>query len=459
MKTLYVRIIATMIIIMIVSSLSSFVIANLYYHHALKHENDAKNTEIAQNIVSTYEAMDGKENIDTYLNSMAGLGYFLYLHSADGTGQTYGGEFRKNTLSDEDIKLVLNGETYHGLKKFPRHIFITGFFNNDLMNSIGVPIEVDGETKALFVRQDTVHQFGEIRIFLAIILVLIIISSLLLVLLSTRYIVKPIRNLTEATRKIATGNYHVKLNVKRKDEIGRLANDFSQMSNSLAKNEEKRQNFVSNVSHEIQSPLTSIQGFSQALREEGLTAEERERYLSIIEKESKRLSALSKQLLTLSFLDSDIEQEQMVTYQVAEQIKDVVATLEWQCAEKDIDILVNVPELSLNGDVKLMYQVWLNLITNAIRYTDKQGSIYVYAEEKANKVDISVRDTGIGIAKEDLPHIFDRFYKVDKARTRTDKSTGLGLAIVKKIIELHDGTISVNSELDKGTTFTVTLPK
>src|SRR5699024_5989597 len=274
-----------MLIIMIVSSLSSFLIANYYYHQTLKYENDAKNTEIAHNIVSTYEATDG-EDIDTYLESMASLGYFLYLHAADGTGKTYGGEFRKNNLQEEAIERWLNGETYHGLKEFPRHLFITGFFNNDLMNSIGVPIDVEGETRALFVRQDTMHQFGEIRIFLSIIIVLMIMSSLLLVLLSTRYIVKPIINLTNATRRIAAGNYHVKLNVKRKDEIGRLANDFSKMSESLEKNEEKRQEFVSSVSHEIQSPLTSIQGFSQAIREEDLSVDERNHYLSIIEKES-----------------------------------------------------------------------------------------------------------------------------------------------------------------------------
>jgi len=443
---------------MIVSSLSSFLIANYYYHQTLKYENDAKNTEIAHNIVSTYEATDG-EDIDTYLESMASLGYFLYLHAADGTGKTYGGEFRKNNLQEEAIERVLNGETYHGLKEFPRHLFITGFFNNDLMNSIGVPIDVEGETRALFVRQDTMHQFGEIRIFLSIIIVLMIMSSLLLVLLSTRYIVKPIINLTNATRRIAAGNYHVKLNVKRKDEIGRLANDFSKMSESLEKNEEKRQEFVSSVSHEIQSPLTSIQGFSQAIREEDLSVDERNHYLSIIEKESKRLSLLSNQLLTLSFLDSELEREQVVTYDVQKQISEVIDTLEWQWTNKQIDVLMNVPTVDLRGNAKLMYQVWMNILTNAIHYTEENGSIYVYMTDQGETVDISFRDTGVGMSEKDLPHIFDRFYKADKARTRTKSSTGLGLAITKRIIEWHDGTFVVQSEKGKGSTFTVTLPK
>lgn len=171
---------------------------------------------------------------------------------------------------------------------------MTGFFDNELKNTIGIPIEVDGEVQALFVRADTTQQFGEMRMFLAVLLIAVLIFSFLMVLISTRFIVNPIKRLTEATKKIAAGNYHLKLNVNRRDEIGRLANDFSKMSDSLEQTEEKRQEFVSSVSHEIQSPLTSIQGFSQTLREEGLSETERHQYLSIIEKESKRLSALSK---------------------------------------------------------------------------------------------------------------------------------------------------------------------
>src|SRR5699024_10113887 len=190
-----------------------------------------------------------------------------------------------------------------GIRDFPWKLFITGFFDNELVNTVGVPVHVDGEVYALFVRQDTGKQFGEMRIFLSVLLLLTLLISFLFVVTSTRFIVKPIKHLTAATRKIADGNYHIKLRTNRKDEFGELARDFQRMSDSLALTEEKRQEFVSNVSHEIQSPLTSIQGFSQALREENLTKDEQSHYLSIIEKESVRLSALSKQLLMLSFLD------------------------------------------------------------------------------------------------------------------------------------------------------------
>src|SRR5699024_6238394 len=179
--------------------------------------------------------------------------------------------------------------------EFPWRLFVTGFFDSELRNTVGVPIQVNGETNALFLRPNAVQQFGEMRTFLAVLLVLLLLFSFLLILISTRFIVLPIQRLTEATKKIAAGNYHIKLKENRSDEIGRLAKDFSRMSNQLAQTEEKRQDFVSSVSHEIQSPLTSIQGFSQALREEDITEEDQQRYLSIIESESRRLSLLSKQ--------------------------------------------------------------------------------------------------------------------------------------------------------------------
>src|SRR5699024_8751006 len=185
----------------------------------------------------------------------------------------------------------------------------------------------------------------------------------------------PIKKLTDATKRIAAGNYHLKLNVKRRDEIGRLAKDFSTMSDSLEKTEEKRQEFVSSVSHEIQSPLTSIKGISRTLREEKLTADEHEHYLLMIEKESKRLAVLSKQLQTLSFLDSEMDHNEKVCFNLADQLKEVVVTTEWQWREKDIAIEMDIKPAEIIGDPRLLQQVWMNLVTNAIRYTDADGTV------------------------------------------------------------------------------------
>lgn len=252
----------------------------------------------------------------------------------------------------------------------------------------------------------------------------------------------------------------VKLKNNRQDEIGRLARNFSIMSDGLEKTEDKRQTFVSNVSHEIQSPLTSIQGFSQALREEDLSDSDRDHYLSIIEKESRRLSLLSKQLLTLSFLDSHTDHINQVHYPLLSQLKEVISATEWSWREKNIAIELDVSaDFKVVGDAKLLHQVWTNLMTNAIRYNKKGGSIVIKAVEHTETIDVRFIDSGTGIDEENLVRLFDRFYIVDKARTRTKTSTGLGLSITKKIIEMHEGTIMVESVLQKGSTFTVSLPK
>ncbi|MFD1446876.1 sensor histidine kinase [Oceanobacillus profundus] len=458
MRTLYIRIIVMTMAIMIASALIAFAATNIYYQHFLKPENDKKVTHIAENIVDLFEESPN-QSIADYLTAMTDLGYTFYLVTPARDAETFGNPFSSEELDQREINHVFRGNTYHGIANYPWKPFVTGFFDNEVKNTIGVPIQVNGDTHALFIRPNSAQQFGEMRIFLAILLFLALLFSFLLVLASTRFIVKPIKKLTEATRKIAAGNYHLKLDVNRKDEIGRLASDFATMSSSLARTEEKRQEFVSNVSHEIQSPLTSIQGFSQALQEEEMSEEEKRRYLAIIENESKRLSALSKQLLTLSNLDSEVDINDFVPFDLAEQLKEVVLTMEWQWREKQIAIELDIHPTTIVGDPKLLQQVWVNLISNAIRYTDLGGEISIHIATDKYHVQVMVEDTGIGISEVDVPQLFDRFYKVDKARTRTENSTGLGLSIVKKIMEVHGGTIMVESELGKGTVFTVSLPQ
>ncbi|ASK61565.1 sensor histidine kinase [Virgibacillus phasianinus] len=458
MRTLYVRIIVVTMVIMVASAIIAFFASNIYYQQYLKPENDAKITQISRNIVDIYKS-NNSQDISAYLNDMTDLGYKFYLVDGSGDGQVYGDPFRKKNLAADAIDKVMQGNVYHGVKNYPWKPFVTGFFDNELKNTIGIPLEVKGKTYALFVRPNTSQQFGEMRFFLAVLLILALIFSFLLVLISTSYIVKPIKRLTEATKKIAAGNYHMKLNVNRKDEIGRLARDFSKMSNILEQTEAKRQEFVSNVSHEIQSPLTSIQGFTELVRDEEMTADERHHYLTIIEKESKRLSMLGRQLLTLSMLDHDGSDHAAFPVSIDEQIKDVISTTEWQWRNKSLSIDLNLHAGSITGSTDLIQQIWMNLVTNAIRYTDNGGTISITTKEDRNGVYASIQDTGIGMSEQDVTQIFDRFYKVDKARKRSEVSTGLGLAIVKKIIEIHHGTIEVESEIDTGSTFHVYLPK
>jgi signal transduction histidine kinase len=231
------------------------------------------------------------------------------------------------------------------------------------------------------------------------------------------------------------------------------------MAQELSKIENMRQEFILNVSHEIQSPLTSIRGFAKALRNNNISPEDRLNYLDIIESESMRLSKLSDNLLRLSSLETDSIRPVPKVYRLDKQLRSIILTCEPQWVEKNITMDISLDELDIKADEDMMSQVWINLIHNSIKFTKEGGGISISLHQKEERIIFEISDTGIGIAKEDQEHIFERFFKGDKSRTPSVKGSGLGLSIVKRIIELHLGTIMVDSELDIGTKFFITLPK
>ncbi|MGX2961035.1 sensor histidine kinase [Peribacillus sp. JNUCC 23] len=459
MKTLYLRIVFTTIFVMILSGIIAFILANFYYQNKLKPFNDSKVTRLSKDIVNFYEK-NQEILLNDYLENTADLGYQLYIVDPNGQGFFYGGEFRNKEMDSEIIQNVLNGHVYHGILDFPSSAFITGFFDNVLTNTIGVRMTVDGKNYALFIRPNLDMQFGEMRIFFSVLLILSLIVSILFVIISTRYIVKPIIKLTDATKRISTGKYDIQLDMKRRDEIGKLAEHFKEMAKNLEQLESMRQEFVSNVSHEIQAPLASIQGFSNTLQSDTLPEEQRKQYLAIIEAETKRMSQLSKQLLMLASLDKEEHLIKKSTFNVAEQIKQVIFMSEWSWQEKEIAIDLSLPTTFIYADQHLLHQVWTNLLTNSIKFTPIGGTVSIRLTEQENDCIVEVQDTGIGIAQSELANIFNRFYKVDQARTPSEiGSSGLGLAITKKIVELHSGQISVTSQIGNGTTFRIQLPR
>ncbi|WP_110933881.1 sensor histidine kinase [Paenibacillus bouchesdurhonensis] len=457
MKTLYLRIVITTILVMILSFLIAFIGSNLYYQHLLKPFNDQKITTMAKSISTFYE-----ENPDlhpeAYLNHIGELGFQMYLVQASEQGSFYGDPFRETELGNDVVQSVIHGEEYHGVSKFTTGPFVTGFFDNVLINTVGVPLHAGGDDYALFVRPNVGMLFGELRIFFAVLVILSVLLSILFVVVSTRYIVNPIVKLTEATKMLAQGKYNIKLEVKRRDEIGTLAGTFMQMAKSLEQLDQMRQEFVSNVSHEIQSPLASIQGFSHTLQSEDLTEEQRRRYLAIIENESRRMSQLGKQLLMLASLDKEETILDKLMFDVSAQIRQVLFMLEWSWREKDLAVELDLPPAFIIGDDKLLHQVWINLITNSIKYTEPGGTIAIRLRRTETLCHVVIKDTGIGIAESDLPYVFNRFYRVDPARDRKEGSSGLGLAITQKIVALHQGRIEVTSELGAGTAFHIYLP-
>ncbi|KPU51052.1 envelope stress sensor histidine kinase HitS [Bacillus wiedmannii] len=264
----------------------------------------------------------------------------------------------------------------------------------------------------------------------------------------------------EPIQKITKGDFSVKIRNEEKydGEIGVLVKSINDMTDELNAMEKMRQEFVSNVSHEIQSPLTSIKGFARALQDDNLSEEKRKHYLTIIETETTRLSKLSQNLLKLTLLEAEEYTPERVAYRLDQQLKQIVLNSEPLWDKKEIELALDLEKVHIIADQESMSQVWINLIHNSIKFTPIGGTITIQLKEYETLVEVRIRDSGIGISEEQKQHIFERFYKADSSRNRTYGGSGLGLAIVKKVLDLHQGEIKVESKEGNGTEFIVCIP-
>lgn len=264
------------------------------------------------------------------------------------------------------------------------------------------------------------------------------------------------RAVSDAMSRIARGDFSVFV-----DPNGFGFNEYIDSVNTMAKElgsmETLRQDFVANVSHEIQSPLTSISGYIELLENDATPPTRRKHYFEVIKAESGRLSRLSSNLLKLSSLDSGVVQLSATRFDLDEQLQNTVILLDPQWSEKNISVTADLDKVTVSADEELLSQVWINLLHNAVKFTPEGGAIHVTLTSGAEKTVCTIADNGIGIAPEAKRRIFERFYKEDKSHDRSIGGNGLGLSLVKKIVELHGGSVSVESELGKGTAFTVTL--
>lgn len=279
--------------------------------------------------------------------------------------------------------------------------------------------------------------------------------------LISRSLTKPIANISQAAKNFADGDYNSRTTATNNNEIGGLGRTFNAMAESLAQIEQNRRNFLANVSHELKTPVTSIQALSETILD-GLAPqpEQQQRYITTILQESKRLDRLIRDLLDLSQLEADelsivCEKLNLQAWLLAETDK-----LEPLLTPKQLRLHTNIPENlpAAWGDKDRLTQVFTNLITNAIRHSPEQSEITISLSATKQHIAISISDLGSGIAPADLPYIWDRFYRADKSRARSYGGTGLGLAITKKLVAAMRGTITVHSTVGKGSTFTFTLP-
>lgn len=456
-RSLYSKFLLFTVGAMLLSFFLAFLAVNTYYQHYLKVQNDEKNLQIARQISQFIESNESVEPED-YLATAAATGYKLYLVNEAQEGEFFGDPFRLENLSDDVIQDVLAGEDYHGMRDLPNETFVTGFFSDELANSVGVPVTVDNHDYALFLRPNIKLLFNEIHFLLAGLLGGMALISLAFMLYVARKLVKPISQLTTATEKVGSEQFVLDLPVNRGDEIGQLARSFEQMTEQLEAADQMRKQFINDVSHDFQTPLQNIKGYTALLQTDSLNEAEKNRYATIIAGEANRLSGLTKQLLLLTSLDSLTTPIEPKTFSLTEQITTVIRNYRWLMEEKNISFSMELEEVMLAGQAEFTEKIWENLLSNALKYTPDGGSIEVTLSKTDTEISVTIADSGIGISEEHLPHLFDRFYRVDEARHQKIEGTGLGLSIVQQAVSIHGGTIDVSSTAGKGTVFTVHLP-
>ncbi len=297
-----------------------------------------------------------------------------------------------------------------------------------------------------------------------------IVVTALLGLIVFAMLARRFRTLHDTVKQFEQGDYRARIPVDSRDEIGQLARAFNQMADRIVQNmqelkrtDDLRRELVANVSHDLRSPLASIQGYLETImmKEDSLSPEDRRRYLNIILDNATLLNQLIGELFELSKLDACQIQPKTELFSMAELTQDVVIKFQPQAEKLGVTLETQFPEAlpQVYADIALIERALSNLIDNAIRYAPEGGRVEVRLQEKDRKVWVFVSDNGPGIPAEDLPRIFERFYRIDKSRTRSYSGAGLGLAIAKKILEIHRSSIQVESQLHCGTTFSFALPR
>lgn len=244
--------------------------------------------------------------------------------------------------------------------------------------------------------------------------------------ITTQKIVKPIQKITEATKKVASGNFKVKLETKREDEVGELTRNFNNMVIDLSSIECIQKEFIDNVSHELKTPITSIQGFAKLLEDGNLSEEERKEYVRIITEESNRLLNISSNILKLSKLQNQNKITKKDYINVTEQIRKTIVLLENKWKDKELSFNIIGKEEYLYGDEELIFQIWMNLLDNAIKFSNIDGTIDIYLSQSSNMLEVKIVDNGIGMNEEEKKRIFTRFYQIDKSHSQE----GSGLRII-----------------------------
>lgn len=452
-------------------SIAVFAIVAIYSTYATRHALVADKTQVLTNEA----ALIGEQVI---------AGYHQGIYSIEETQKNL--EYYSQALDAsiwvvDNKGIVIAFARVEGHPDDPRNIYLvdknfdittsqtfTGdFFGQfkDEVISVSIPITTNGEPNGMILIHTTVDQLKNLQgdIVQAIyipFLVMLVVSFVLLGLISGK-IMRPIKKINAVAEEYSKGNFETSIGITSDDEIGQLASTLEYMASELSKLDEYRKDFISNISHDFRSPLTSIKGYIEAILDGTIPEEKQGRYLNIILSESNRLSKLTNSLLELNNYDSYGLWLVTKDFDIVQLVKNAINTFEGKCIEKSISIYLNnhCETSYVHADKTKIQQVIYNLLDNAIKFTPEKKSIYVTLTEKNDKIFVSVKDEGAGIPKDSIKNIWVRFYKADTSRGKDKQGTGLGLAITKEIIKAHNENINVVSTEGVGSEFTFSLSK
>ncbi|EKN71387.1 sensor histidine kinase [Neobacillus bataviensis LMG 21833] len=361
-----------------------------------------------------------------------------------------------NLITFDERQRLLAGKKVIFIREHPR-------FHQDIL-AVTIPLlKKDQLTGALFLYMplaDIYEPFKSIRIVLAVSLVLLLSLVVWMGHKMTNRLIKPLKEMETISRKMSQGDFSKRIEARQTDEVGNLAASFNTLASSLEAVDQKRREFLQNVSHELRTPLSYMKGYTEAILDG--VARDREaslKYVSIIHNETERLQRLVHDLLDLAQLEGDSYPMKDEPLPFAQLISEVADRFELSAQQKAIQLVRNLyDEIIVNGDSDRLEQVVSNLLDNAIRYAPKGKPIRIILTEEGPFAVLMIQDFGPGISKEDLPKVVERFYRVDRARSRKEGGTGLGLAIVFQIVKKHYGELNIESEEGGGTTVVVKLP-
>ncbi len=440
-RSLYVRIATTFLLVVLVSIALSFVLTSQLFKQHSRGELREHLSETIERIRQLYD-VSAPDSLEPFLDEMALL-QKVSIVAVNGRNEhiaagEHGEDMLKGT-TDDRMAIAVSGRAgpIAAVPAIPVQERLIG------TPAIGRLVTQDGEEWTLFIRPNAAPQTSNFLVTVSTLIGSLLAIGSVLIVIAARYLVKPIKQINAAALRMAAGDFSVRVPVNRSDELGELAGSMNTMACGLSRIERMRQDFVANVSHEIQSPLTSINGFAEALRSDAATDEERRRYVGIIQQESVRLSKMSENLLKLSSLDSQHHPFHPKPYRLDRQLRQVALANEPAWLAKGLNVELYTEALEITADEDLLSQVWHNLLANSIKFTPPGGSIAIVLKASDGRAETHVLDTGIGIPEEERDRVFERFYKADPSRNRNAGGSGLGLAIAAKIVELHRGEIAL----------------